>query len=503
MDHQKFALRILGVMFLLALVGFTLEAAWDFSHALDPVTGKPLQWSQLHLTPNMVRAVASPFARAYNNILALLLTFISIAIPITANLYTPKLIEIFVRDRINLFVLCTCALLAAHSLFAITLSFDNWVGQLSFWIDCACAIIGWLLLMPYYFYVLSFLDPLTIIKRVHRGLTEEIESAVAGKYSVKVSQQRVNQKITNLGSVLLRAVDRADRDVSFDAIKTHMLELSRVRDVKPRLPAAFFKVNSSLLVGLSSDATDMLSEGRIWMEQQIASQLILAYKTVLGKMPDGVSAIAHAVKNAAYEEARLNNEAAYRLLVRLLNTFVREAIKKKDNASVANVLYNYKTLVRRLLADQPGRVPELVGYLRFYAEFSRQKELPFIYELISYEFCELTEVAFVHCWPPADVLLEAVLSMDGVTRSPGLIKSRVILAGYFLDAGLNEECAMIEASLREVPRAMLEAARQVLLNTRDRIFWEVTDRGANLDYVEDGRRERVREFFDRMLVSEG
>ncbi len=50
------------------------------------------------------------------------------------------------------------------------------------------------------------------------------------------------------------------------------------------------------------------------------------------------------------------------------------------------------------------------------------------------------------------------------------IKQRVILGAYFLDARLNEECAMNEASLREVPLAMLEAARQVLVNTRDRIF---------------------------------
>src|SRR5690242_2266927 len=43
----------------------------------------------------------SPVARAYNNILAMLLATIGLAIPLTANMHTPKLIEMFIRDRLN------------------------------------------------------------------------------------------------------------------------------------------------------------------------------------------------------------------------------------------------------------------------------------------------------------------------------------------------------------------------------------------------------------------
>jgi hypothetical protein len=262
MDHVKFALRLLVALFFITLMVFWLEAAWHFSHAIDPATGEAVRLSKLRATPAMVRALASSFAGAYNTLIALLLTFISLAIPITANLYTPKLIEIFIRDRINLFVLCACAILAAHNLFAFSLSFDQWTGQLPFTIAVAGAIVGWLLLLPYYFYVVSFIDPLTIIKRVSHSLSLELDAAAAHKYSVVVSRQRVNQKIANLGSVLLRAADRADRDVTFDAIKTHVLVLARVRDVKLRMPAEFFKVSNDLLVGLSGDATDILSEAR-------------------------------------------------------------------------------------------------------------------------------------------------------------------------------------------------------------------------------------------------
>ena len=461
MDHVKFALRLLVALFFVTLLVFWLEAAWDFSHAIDPATGAAVQLSQLRATPAMVRALASSFAGAYNTLIALLLTFISLAIPITANLYTPKLIEIFIRDRINLFVLCTCAILAAHNLFAFSLSFDQWTGQLPFTIAVAGAIVGWLLLLPYYFYVVSFIDPLTIIKRVSHSLLLELDTAVSARHRVAVSQQRVNQKITNLGSVLLRAADRADRDVTFDAIRTHVLVLVRVREVKARLPAEFFKVGNDLLVGLSGDATDILSEARIWMEHRIAIQLVLAFKSVLGKMPDGVSAMAQAVKNAAHDEACQHNDGVFDLIARELNRFAREAIKHKENASVFNVFSFYQALVVRLLGDRPEQVPRLVRYLRFYADYARAQGMPFIYELVSYELGELTARAYEGKVAPARELLDAVLSFGGVEESAGLVKSRAILAGYFLERGLN------------------------------------------FDFVEPQRRARVIEVFDRLNAGAG
>src|SRR5262249_39059193 len=154
-----------------------------------PATGEHVRLLELRATPEMVRSLASSFGGAYGTMIALLLTFVSLAIPITANLYTPKLISIFVRDPINLFVICTCAVLAAHNLFAFALSFDEWTAQLPFAIAVAGAICGWLLLLPYYFYVVSFIDPLTIIERVRRDFERELEAAASRRHSVRVAQE--------------------------------------------------------------------------------------------------------------------------------------------------------------------------------------------------------------------------------------------------------------------------------------------------------------------------
>src|SRR5215204_3843551 len=61
--------------------------------------------------------VLSPMARAYNNVLAMLIGMIGLAIPLTANMHTPKLIEMFLSDRVNRTVLTFITLGAAHVLW--------------------------------------------------------------------------------------------------------------------------------------------------------------------------------------------------------------------------------------------------------------------------------------------------------------------------------------------------------------------------------------------------
>ncbi len=501
MDDRRFALKLLIFMCTVVFVGCTVEFAIDFSRAVDPATGKPLTLHDLQFTPAMIRSVTSPIARAYNNTLALILTFIGLAIPITANMYTPKLIEIFVRDKVNLVVLCLYAALTAHSILAVTLSFDKYAGVIPFWITFFGAILGWTIILPYYFYVLSFLNPTTIIARVEKNVIDEFRVAARGRLPVAEGQRRLSVRITHLGSVLLKAVDRGDRDVSVDAVRAHMAAVRRFQEFKPKIAPGFFEVDDTIMVGMSNAALKIVNRAQIWVEQRIAHQLLLAFNGALGKMPDGVSVIADAVKDEAVRQAGHGEPEVLELLLRVFNTFIREAVKKKDAFSIYNLFYNYKSLARKLMPVRPGKIPEIARHFRYYADFAKQQGLPFIYELASYELGELCEHAYEQAHPgEGRELLEAMVAFEGATASRGLVKGRAILGGYFLERGMAPELDRLVESLRPVPASILEGARRELFAVKDRVFWEITDRGVNFDYVEEARRERVKELFDRLAA---
>src|SRR5215471_750154 len=100
--------------------------------------------------------ILSPMARAYNNVLAMLIGTIGLAIPLTANMHTPKLIEIFLRDRINQVVLSFIALGAAHVLWVDYMVGPNFAPTWAIALAVYFAMVGWALVIPYFFYVVRF-----------------------------------------------------------------------------------------------------------------------------------------------------------------------------------------------------------------------------------------------------------------------------------------------------------------------------------------------------------
>src|SRR6185436_4873001 len=87
----------------LALIGFALFFGAEFFLEWRSA-GYPgwdgISWAAAGNSAKLVDTL-SPIARAYNNLLAMLMATIGFAIPLTANMHTPKLIEMFLRDRIN------------------------------------------------------------------------------------------------------------------------------------------------------------------------------------------------------------------------------------------------------------------------------------------------------------------------------------------------------------------------------------------------------------------
>src|SRR5262245_43338454 len=105
--------------FALAFVGFALLFGTEFFLEWRRAGYPGLSAQSWAAAGNDAKLVdiLSPMARAYNNVLAMLMGTIGLAIPLTANMHTPKLIEMFLRDAVNRFVLTFIAVGAAHVLF--------------------------------------------------------------------------------------------------------------------------------------------------------------------------------------------------------------------------------------------------------------------------------------------------------------------------------------------------------------------------------------------------
>src|ERR1700712_4751614 len=100
---RKLFLRSFAIAFIAFVLLFGGEFFLEWRRAGYPGASS-MSWAEAGNTGKLVD-ILSPMARAYNNVLAMLIATIGLAIPLTANMHTPKLIEMFLKDRINRWVL--------------------------------------------------------------------------------------------------------------------------------------------------------------------------------------------------------------------------------------------------------------------------------------------------------------------------------------------------------------------------------------------------------------
>ncbi len=459
-------------------------------------------WSELAATSHRGQALASTVSRAINNLTAMVLTFIALAVPLTANMYTPKLIEIFVRDRVNLGAMLYFAAMGAHAVFCQAFMYEQWAPTLLYTVLWVSGVVGFAVLIPYYVYVLHFLNPTTIVGRVTDMIVREFEEIRAGRRTMPVARARLDQLILNLGNVILRAADRADRDVTLHAIYGLQSAVTRYSEVVDDLPPEWFGVEPALFPGASREALGFIVRERTWVEHKCLHQLLLAFTASLAKMPDAVSAISAVSRRVATHALRRDNDRVLGLCIRFFNTFLREAIKRRDTHAITDVFGQYTFLAMELCATRPERTLAVARHFKYYAEFARWQGMPFVFELVANDLREIVERAYA-AGASAEPLLDLFLTFRAEKASARLPKSQAHLAAWLAQHGHAEEAARVARALAAAGPEQLQAAREQLQDAEDPMFWEVTQSQRNLDYLEPRLRAEVLRVLDEALAARG
>jgi hypothetical protein len=487
----------------LALAGFTLlfglEFFLEWRGAGYPGFGD-MSWAGEN--NSKLADVLSPMARAYNNVLAMLLATIGLAIPLTANMHTPKLIDLFLRDRINRVVLSFMALGAAHVLFVTYIIGPRFAPMWSIRLAVLAALLGWAVLIPYFFYVVRFLDPSRIVRRLSDEVTTLVVK-VASKHADPVStQELVAARVDQLGTIVLKSLDRGDRGIAREGIWALKQLIDQHATWKASLPRAWYRVDRADFVGLSAEALDMIIDERTWFEMKCGLQLNLAYQAALHKASDAVSSISDANRAIALRAANRGDTEALQLGVRFFNNYLREAIKARNVHAVYDVFHQYRLLAKDLV-DRPKLLAQIAKHFVYYAAMARQYGLVFAPQLAVFDLGYMVRRAYEAKVENAGALLTTTLKLPHHTAADVhslAVKAKLILGAFLLGNKLVAEAAQVRDNLADVDPAEIEHACAELL-AADRVFFEVTDHQINLEYVPPERRAPLEQFCAELVAT--
>ncbi len=443
--------------------------------------------------------ILSPMARAYNNVLAMLIATIGLAIPLTANMHTPKLIELFLRDRINRWVLAFMATGAAHSLWVAYIIGPKFAPTWAISLSVFAALAGWAILIPYFFYVVRFLDPSRVVVRLRDDTMRIVVKVADRKIDINVGQHMVAQRIGQIGTIIIKSLERDDRDVAREAVWALKGLLDHYDGLKKRMPKEWHVVDRGDFIGFSDEALEMLTESKTWYEMKCLQQLELGFVRALTETPDTVSSFSDALRVMATQAQLHHQDHSLRLMIRFFNNFLREAIKMRNLRSVYDVFHQYRRLGREL-TERPDLLREIGKHFTYYAGMARIYGLVFAPQLAVFDLGFVARRAYEANCSAAPDLLRDVLALPhrtGDDLHKMAVKAKLILGGFFLENKREAEAELVRINLADVTAVEIARAANELLAS-DRSFFEVTDRQLNLEYVPPERREPLQRFCDSM-----
>ena len=440
-------------------------------------------------------------------VLAIALTVVAITVELASNRYTHRITELFITEPVNFAIMSLFVVTALQGMW-VSVTFDQQGGFVPYY---GIAVTMWLLtlcllvLLPYFNFVFKYLNPLQIVRRISAHTLSAIQE---GKGGTLAAQREAVRGVEQLADVALNSLAHRDKTVAMASMNALCKLVSDYQAIRDRLPPSWFELHPPLtenpdFVSMDPHTLGLIAERRTWFEMKVLRQYQTIFGESLNRVRDLNYVVAINTRQLAEEAMARNQLHLLHLLMQFFNTYVRAAINARDVRTAYNVFNQYRRLAEALVAHGlEAHLVETVRYFKYYGLLAFQARLAFILETVAYDLCTLIELAAERELTGIETLLSVFLQVDKESEGEvqeaalrGVRKAQVKLATFFLARGDTPLARRVYNDMAGEEMRRLSSIREELLAVRSPEYWEITDRGANFDYISPDRKHLLIEFF--------
>ncbi len=475
------------------------------------VLTSPIQWLQgldvaaaLETLANAAEVVAA--------VLAIAMTVVAIVVELAANRYSHEITRLFLREPVNIVVLGLFVLTTVQCVWISavieTPGPDALLPQAGFAVTLGLVTLCLLLLVPYIYFVFTFLSPISIIERICRDAYRRVVSVRAD--NVVRNQHRVEEAIDQMQDVARSAIEQGDRGIamaSVEAIGDFLMDYAASRE---RLPRLWFDVTESVaddpdFVALAPEAMTEVREGGIWLERKVFRRFLSLMGQSAHKARDVANLIG--IKTLRVAQAQSAEHAPLlELCLRSFNSYLRTTISARDPRTAYQLMYQYRLLGEHLLRQGMfKRAVQVADYLRFYGQLGHNIGVSFLLEAAAFDVKVLAEAAVDSDDETLDALVDCLLQLDEEIKEEkqeesllGVRRSQIQLGALLLELGHEDRVQRIVEDLRGERIERLERLKEGLESDNRAGYWELMDRGVNFSYLAPELRDHLEELFRRI-----
>jgi len=453
------------------LVGLVLGALAIVAFTLSYGTAQDFERAGLTMASRMVNAFTG-----------VMLTCIALIVPLTANLYSPKLVRLYVMHP--LIATGLSSLFGAHLLMMV-------VGYLPATHPAATVlsvVISILLLLlilgaiPFLYGISQFLRPSYFMPMLTRKGIRNLEQTARGKRIVQNAHD-LFETIDVITNIALTGMTRGDRQLvllSLESLHAFLAEIigsgwigtSSWRDSQP-----FF------VPGLAQEGQAYLTRERVWPEAYVLAQMLKIMEGATKRQHEILAELASQLVDTAQLATVLQREKVTELHIMTFNTLMREVIEERDLRRFQNLSYYYRLLIETF-HEQPDRMHEAAQHLIHYAKMAHKLGLYFAMETVMYDMGETVLSLARHDQERAVELVQA-------------------WAGPLWQDSIDGGTHMKKIAWRTLIRVYWEAKVLGLETLTESLYWRyLSDETIHREQVEmvlDENRELHYEFNDRLM----
>ena len=497
----------LAVIVVTSLVVFLFTSAVDFAISTTEVTF----WRTLFLSDgSSVSGDVGNLAEVLIGVLGLTLTVVAIVVQLASQRYTPKLIDLFLADRVNVVTFLGMVFATVYCIWIIYSIRDHYTPVFGSLVLIGITTVMLALLIPYFRYVFQFLTPTNILETIEHNFLADVKQARASSGSgLERQKHHVINNIEQVTDIALSAVNQVDRNVSLLSINTLASILRSYSGHKRDLPPSWYQPRAEHFISISAEFFDDISDRRVWVEARGLMDLELIFTQSLKNMPDAVSAIATNTRQVALAALEHDDDESAYLCIEYFNTFLRRAINDKNQRAVFSLLYQYRRMAEGMLDTRLNLVEEIAGFFKYYGNETLRVGMPFLMVVAAMDLSTLLQRGYAMNVSPLERILETFLQMGHLPElekvifaHKGVTKAHMILATHLLaQNGDSPTLHRIRDDLLRHSQQWLRETRDELLGVVKQKFWEITDRGGiNFEYLEPEMKTWLNRFCDDYLT---
>lgn len=194
------------------------------------------------------------------------------------------------------------------------------------------------------------------------------------------------------------------------------------------------------------------------------------------------------------------------LVIKFSNTFISTTMKTGDVTSASTMVNQYKILGQFVVSKktelQDSSVLEIARFLRYYCVVCTMRNLAFLIEIIAHDVADLCQTALIFDSAQHVELLRIFLSFDDSSEMrrhesflKGVRRAQIKLGTTYLIHNRAELALQIQMDMVEESAELMGGLWDDILNLNKREFWEISDRGTNVNYFKPEQIEVLPQFF--------